>query len=102
MHLRRDIPPPRSIRSPRTLRLCCTGPRQGLALFCVLEVMSAVSLKKPVSVFVLIFTGLLAVSLPVSAQTGYRDSFVDPILVLALLGGAAAITTSLFRLRRSF
>jgi XrtJ-associated TM-motif-TM protein len=43
---------------------------------------------------------LLAVALPLRAQTGCSDSPEDPTLILALVGGAAAIATTLWNSHR--
>jgi XrtJ-associated TM-motif-TM protein len=43
---------------------------------------------------------VLAMALPLRAQTGCDDSPEDPTIVLALLSGAGALAASLWRLRR--
>jgi len=43
----------------------------------------------------------LAAAIPLRAQTGCDDSPEDPTVFLALVGGASAIATTLFRLRRN-
>ena len=47
------------------------------------------------------FALILALALPLRAQTGCDDSPEDPTIVLALLGGAGAIAARLMRLRRN-
>ncbi len=42
---------------------------------------------------------MLAVALPLRAQTGCEDSPEDPTVVLVLLGGAGAFASSLWRSR---
>jgi XrtJ-associated TM-motif-TM protein len=46
------------------------------------------------------FAIVLAIALPLRAQTGCTDSPEDPTIILALVGGAGAIATTLIRLRR--
>lgn len=45
------------------------------------------------------FTLMLAVALPLRAQTGCDDSPEDPTLVLALVGGAGALAAGVWRSR---
>lgn len=45
------------------------------------------------------FVLMLAVANPLRAQTGCDDSPEDPTVVLALVGGAAALAASVRRLR---
>ena len=42
---------------------------------------------------------MLAVALPLRAQTGCEDSPEDPTIVLAFVGGAGALAASLWRSR---
>jgi len=56
------------------------------------------SLKK--TLFALGFALILAIALPLRAQTGCVDSPEDPTIVLALVGGVGALAASLWRLRR--
>ena len=49
--------------------------------------------------FALGFAAMLAMALPLRAQTGCDDSPEDPTVVLAMVGGAGAIATSLWKLR---
>jgi XrtJ-associated TM-motif-TM protein len=56
------------------------------------------NLKKTALAFA--FALLLAAALPLHAQTGCDDSPEDPTIVLALLGGAGALITSLRARRR--
>jgi len=42
---------------------------------------------------------MLVMALPLRAQTGCDDSPEDPTVVLAMVGGAGAIATSLWKLR---
>ena len=51
------------------------------------------------TLFALSFAVMLAVSLPLRAQTGCEDSPEDPTIVLALIGGAGALSTGLWRAR---
>ena len=46
------------------------------------------------------FLLILALALPLRAQTGCDDSPEDPTLVLALVGGVGAFAASLWRSRR--
>jgi len=46
------------------------------------------------------FPLMLALALPLRAQTGCDDSPEDPTVVLALVGGAGALAANLWRLRR--
>jgi XrtJ-associated TM-motif-TM protein len=57
------------------------------------------NLKK--TLFALGFALMLAAAQPLRAQTGCDDSPEDPTVFLALVGGAGAIATTLFRLRRN-
>ena len=57
----------------------------------------AMNLKKPL--FALAFAIILAIALPLRAQTGCADSPEDPTVVLALVGGAGALAASLKNLR---
>ena len=41
------------------------------------------------------FTLMLAIALPLRAQTGCDDSPEDPTIVLALVGGAAALAATM-------
>jgi XrtJ-associated TM-motif-TM protein len=43
---------------------------------------------------------MVAMALPLRAQTGCDDSPEDPTVVLALVGGVGALAGSLWRLRR--
>jgi XrtJ-associated TM-motif-TM protein len=52
-----------------------------------------ISMKKTALAFA--FTLILAPALPLRAQTGCDDSPEDPTIVLALVGGAAALITGL-------
>ena len=45
------------------------------------------------------FTLILATALPLRAQTGCEDSPEDPTIVLALVGGAGAMGTAIWRSR---
>lgn len=45
------------------------------------------------------FVLMLAVALPLRAQTGCDDSPEDPTLVLALMGGAGALAAGVWRSR---
>jgi len=56
------------------------------------------NLKK--ALFALSFALILAIALPLRAQTGCDDSPEDPTIVLALVSGAGALAASLWRLRR--
>jgi XrtJ-associated TM-motif-TM protein len=56
------------------------------------------NLKK--TLFALAFAAMLAVAIPLHAQTGCDDSPEDPTIVLALVGGAGAFAASLWRFRR--
>ena len=56
------------------------------------------NLKK--TLFVICFHAMLAVALPLRAQTGCDDSPEDPTVVLVLVSGAGALAASLWRLRR--
>lgn len=51
------------------------------------------------TLFALGFAAMLALALPLRAQTGCDDSPEDPTVVLAMVGGAGAIATSLWKLR---
>lgn len=53
------------------------------------------------TLFTAAFALMLLTVLPLRAQTGCDDSPEDPTVFLALVGGAGAIATTLFRLRRS-
>lgn len=53
------------------------------------------------TLFTAAFALMLLPVLPLRAQTGCDDSPEDPTVFLALVGGAGAIATTLFRLRRS-
>jgi XrtJ-associated TM-motif-TM protein len=46
------------------------------------------------------FVLMLALALPLRAQTGCDDSPEDPTLILALVGGVGALATTLWRSRR--
>lgn len=52
------------------------------------------------TLFTAAFALMLLPVLPLRAQTGCDDSPEDPTIFLALVGGAGAIATTLFRLRR--
>ena len=56
------------------------------------------NLKK--TLFALSFAVMLAVALPLRAQTGCEDSPEDPTVVLALVSGAGALAASLWRFRK--
>lgn len=56
------------------------------------------NLKK--TLLALTFGLVVALALPLRAQTGCDDSPEDPTVFLALVGAAGAIATSLMRLRR--
>jgi XrtJ-associated TM-motif-TM protein len=56
------------------------------------------NLKK--TLFALGFAVILAIALPLRAQTGCDDSPEDPTVVLVLVSGAGALAASLWRLRR--
>jgi XrtJ-associated TM-motif-TM protein len=56
------------------------------------------NLKKTILAFA--FTLMLAMALPLRAQTGCDDSPEDPTVVLALVGGAGALVASLWKARR--
>jgi XrtJ-associated TM-motif-TM protein len=56
------------------------------------------NLKK--TMFFLGFAAMLAVALPLCAQTGCTDSPEDPTLVLALVGSVGAFAASNWRSRR--
>ena len=53
------------------------------------------------TLFAAAFALMLLTALPLRAQSGCDDSPEDPTVFLALVGGAGAIATSLFRLRRN-
>ncbi len=55
------------------------------------------NLKK--TLFALGFAVMLALALPLRAQTGCTDSPEDPTIVLAFVGGAGALAASLWRFR---
>jgi len=55
------------------------------------------NLKK--TLLALTFTFILALALPLRAQTGCEDSPEDPTVVLAFVGGAGAFAASLWRSR---
>lgn len=55
------------------------------------------NLKK--TLFALGLAAMLAVALPLRAQTGCDDSPEDPTVVLALVGSAGAIATNLWKSR---
>lgn len=59
----------------------------------------AMNLKK--MLLATVFAFALAAALPLRAQTGCDDSPEDPTVFLALVGGAGAIATTLFRPRRN-
>ncbi len=65
---------------------------------CKYEFEDTMNLKKLLLAFG--FLLILALALPLRAQTGCDDSPEDPTLVLALVGGVGAIATTLFRLWR--
>ncbi len=73
----------------------CEAPEYANADEVIEEVMN---LKKTFLIFG--FPLLVAVSLPLRAQTGCDDSPEDPTIVLALVGGAGALAGSLWRSRR--
>ena len=50
--------------------------------------------------FALGFAAMLAMALPLRAQTGCDDSPEDPTIVLALVGGAGALAANLTIFRR--
>jgi len=50
--------------------------------------------------FTLGFAAMLALALPLRAQTGCVDSPEDPTVVLALVSGVGAFAASLWRSRR--
>ena len=56
------------------------------------------NLKK--TLFALSFAAMLALALPLRAQTGCDDSPEDPTMILALLAGAGAIAAGVWRSRR--
>jgi XrtJ-associated TM-motif-TM protein len=56
------------------------------------------NLKK--TLLALSFAVILAVAMPLRAQTGCDDSPEDPTIVLALVGGAGALGASLWRFLR--
>ena len=56
------------------------------------------NLKK--TLFALGFAVMLALALPLRAQTGCDDSPEDPTIVLALAGGGGAMAASLLRFRK--
>jgi XrtJ-associated TM-motif-TM protein len=56
------------------------------------------NLKK--TLFALSLAAMLAMALPLRAQTGCDDSPEDPTIVLALVGGVGAIAASARRFRR--
>lgn len=56
------------------------------------------NLKK--TIFALAFAAMLALALPLHAQTGCDDSPEDPTVVLALVSGAGAVAAGLWRSRR--
>ncbi len=56
------------------------------------------NLKKTALAFA--FTLVLAMALPLRAQTGCDDSPEDPTVVLALVGGAGALVAGAWRARR--
>jgi len=56
------------------------------------------NLKK--TLLALSFAVILAVAMPLRAQTGCDDSPEDPTIVLALVGGAGALAASVWRYRR--
>ncbi len=56
------------------------------------------NLKKTALAFA--FTLVLAMALPLRAQTGCDDSPEDPTVVLALVGGAGALVAGVWRARR--
>jgi len=56
------------------------------------------NLKK--ALLALSFAVILAVAMPLRAQTGCDDSPEDPTIVLALVGGAGALAASVWRYRR--
>jgi len=62
-----------------------------------IELEKRMNLRK--TLFALSFAVMLAVSLPLRAQTGCEDSPEDPTIVLALIGGAGALSTGLWRAR---
>jgi XrtJ-associated TM-motif-TM protein len=55
------------------------------------------NLKK--TLFALSFAAMLALALPLHAQTGCDDSPEDPTIVLALVGGAGALAAGIWRSR---
>jgi XrtJ-associated TM-motif-TM protein len=56
------------------------------------------NLKKPL--FALGFAALVALALPLRAQSGCVDSPEDPTILLALVSGAGALAASLWRFSR--
>jgi len=52
------------------------------------------------TLFALSFAALLAVALPLRAQTGCTDSPEDPTLMLALVSGAGVLAARWWRSRR--
>jgi len=56
------------------------------------------NLKK--TLFALGFAVMLALALPLRAQTGCDDSPEDPTIVLALVGGGVAMAASLLSFRK--
>lgn len=50
--------------------------------------------------FALGFAAILAIAVPLRAQTGCDDSPEDPTIVLALVSGAGALALGVWRLRR--
>jgi XrtJ-associated TM-motif-TM protein len=52
------------------------------------------------ALFALGFAALLAMALPLRAQTGCTDSPEDPTIVLALVSGAGMLAARLWRFRR--
>ena len=56
------------------------------------------NLKK--TLFAVGFAAMLALALPLRAQTGCTDSPEDPTVVLALVGSAGALVATMWRSRR--
>jgi XrtJ-associated TM-motif-TM protein len=58
----------------------------------------AMNLKR--SLFAFSFAVMLALALPLRAQTGCVDSPEDPTIALALVGGAGALAVAVWKARR--
>jgi len=73
-------------------------PIRTACIFAIHEFEDTMTMKRTLLAFA--FTLMLAFAPPLRAQTGCDDSPEDPTIVLALVGGAGAIATSLMRLRK--